>query len=455
MSKYAKTTLLRFSLLTVALVLPILIVNATDPGSASYKVIDSSFNSVREMTSASFGLTGSMSQIAIGSSTATTFMLNSGFLYFPKVTTPVVTASAGDAKVDLSWTASEGFLGFNIGGYLVGQSNTSGGPYTFTSVGNVTSATRSSLTNSQPYFFIIQAQDAFGMVVASSTEVSATPVATTPVTPPVVPPTPPTGGGSSGGGGGAGSPSPAASTKISLKGLAYPGAKIVILKDASIGKQVIADSNGDFAAEFPVSSGIYSFGIYALDKDNYKSPTFGFTVNAIAGQSVTTSDIIVAPTITSDKSVVKIGNTIKFFGYSYPISSVNIMINSEKEILDQTIADKYGRWIYTLNSSLLEKGEHTTKSQTIANKNIASAFSSLLGFQVGDKDVLNTAPKATACSAHADINNDGKVNITDFSILMYFWGNTKPTNPCADLNGDGRVNLQDFSIMMYWWTGTR
>jgi hypothetical protein len=48
------------------------------------------------------------------------------------------------------------------------------------------------------------------------------------------------------------------------------------------------------------------------------------------------------------------------------------------------------------------------------------------------------------------LNADKKVNLTDFSILLYNWG-TK--NPCADQNHDGNVNLIDFSIMMFNWTG--
>ena len=56
------------------------------------------------------------------------------------------------------------------------------------------------------------------------------------------------------------------------------------------------------------------------------------------------------------------------------------------------------------------------------------------------------------CDPHGDINKDGKTNLKDFSILMYYWGQTPPTNPCADINEDGTVNLKDFSIMLYWWT---
>jgi hypothetical protein len=57
------------------------------------------------------------------------------------------------------------------------------------------------------------------------------------------------------------------------------------------------------------------------------------------------------------------------------------------------------------------------------------------------------------CDPHGDLNKDGKINIVDFSILMYFWNQTNPSNPCADINKDGIVNLTDFSIMLFWWTG--
>jgi hypothetical protein len=52
----------------------------------------------------------------------------------------------------------------------------------------------------------------------------------------------------------------------------------------------------------------------------------------------------------------------------------------------------------------------------------------------------------------ADINRDGKVNIYDFSILMFWWRATKIVHPYVDINKDGKVNLTDFSIMMHAWT---
>ena len=50
----------------------------------------------------------------------------------------------------------------------------------------------------------------------------------------------------------------------------------------------------------------------------------------------------------------------------------------------------------------------------------------------------------------ADINGDGKVNLVDFSILLFHWGTS---DDIADLNEDGKVSLTDFSILLFNWTG--
>jgi len=47
-----------------------------------------------------------------------------------------------------------------------------------------------------------------------------------------------------------------------------------------------------------------------------------------------------------------------------------------------------------------------------------------------------------------DINNDGKVNLTDLSLLLGVW--RKP-DTAADFNQDGIVNLTDLSILLSNW----
>jgi len=145
------------------------------------------------MTSSNFQLTGSVSQISIGTSSATNFNVSGGFLYFPLATVPVLTPTAGDAQVDFTWTISVGFVGWLVSNYNVGQATVSGGPYSYSSVGSTTSATISSLSNGTAYYFVIRPEDAFGRSLATSTEVSATPTAA--AVSPTPPPAPVGGGG--------------------------------------------------------------------------------------------------------------------------------------------------------------------------------------------------------------------------------------------------------------------
>src|SRR3970040_758945 len=70
--------------------------------SSSFKVLDPVVKPAEYSTSNNFTLLGTLSQVAIGTSTASTFNLFGGFLYFPFVSTPAVTATAGDAQVALS-----------------------------------------------------------------------------------------------------------------------------------------------------------------------------------------------------------------------------------------------------------------------------------------------------------------------------------------------------------------
>jgi len=91
----------------------------------------------------------------------------------------------------------------------------------------------------------------------------------------------------------------------------------------------------------------------------------------------------------------------------------------------------------------------------VAPDSVTSPFSESLAFRVGDKDVAfgKISAPAGSCNKNGDLNNDKKTNIIDFSILLFFWNQKIPKNPCADVNKDGAVNIFDFSIMLFWWNG--
>jgi subtilase family serine protease len=63
----------------------------------------------------------------------------------------------------------------------------------------------------------------------------------------------------------------------------------------------------------------------------------------------------------------------------------------------------------------------------------------------------NTLSKSVTVQKPGDANNDGSINLADFSILNNNWGLSNRTLAQGDFNGDGLVNLADFSILNNNW----
>jgi hypothetical protein len=249
------------------------------------------------------------------------------------------------------------------------------------------------------------------------------------------------GGGAEGGGGGGGG---GGETRVIFIGRAYPKAFITLLKDGKVAATFLAESSGLFKKELTgVSAGAHAFGIFAEDTEGRKSVTISFTIGILAGMDTTISGIFLSPTISLTPTQVEVGQSVNISGQVFPESKVNVFISSG-EIVKETAATKEGKWRYNLNTASLELGEHAAKSMALFGEGEQSQFSQILSFLVLKKG-------AKVCRG-ADLNFDGKVDIVDFSILLYFWNQTKPSNICADINFDGIVNIVDFSIMMYWWT---
>ncbi|OGJ08633.1 hypothetical protein A3I95_02700 [Candidatus Nomurabacteria bacterium RIFCSPLOWO2_02_FULL_44_12] len=57
----------------------------------------------------------------------------------------------------------------------------------------------------------------------------------------------------------------------------------------------------------------------------------------------------------------------------------------------------------------------------------------------------------TRCGRIADFNCDGRVNLLDFSILLYYTDKSGTVIVPYDLSANGRIDLMDISIMFYHW----
>ena len=252
-----------------------------------------------------------------------------------------------------------------------------------------------------------------------------------------------------GGGGGGGGYTPPSETKVIFTGRAYPKSTVTLLKDAQIVATTIAGEDAQFSLTLAnITSGSYIFSLYSEDKYGNRSTLLTFPLSVTSGVTTNVTGIFISPTIDVDKSEAKKGEVIKIFGQSIPNSDVIVIINSDEEIYGKTQADKIGAYLYNLDTLEIEMGDHLAKSRATLEEEI-SPLSKAVSFKVGIKTVLK---ELIAKIVKADLNDDKKVNLIDFSVAAYWYKRLSPPQN-VDLNKDGKVDLVDFSIMAYYWTG--
>lgn len=256
------------------------------------------------------------------------------------------------------------------------------------------------------------------------------------------------GGGSSGGGsGGSGGGSvPLGDTQISVVGFAYPGRTINILIDTLTVGSVRANNVGRFEFRTAASPGTATMGFWATDATNTRSITLNTTFDVTQGAITNISGVILPPTIRIDNANVNPGDLVRVSGQSVPSAEIELHINNS-ELVEKTRSDAGGNWVVNLNTSKLRVAEHTLKARSVTGTpplTTQSSFSSALQLFVGVSGRVTTP---------SDLNRDGRVNLVDFSILIFWWGtNGGNSNPPADINANGRVGIEDFSILLFNWT---
>lgn len=265
---------------------------------------------------------------------------------------------------------------------------------------------------------------------------------------------PPGGGGGSSsgssGGGGGGSSVDLGETSVSINGRAFPSQTVHVVKDASEIGTVRANGDGIFKFAAAAEPGTATFGFWSVDAYGTRSTTFNTTFDVSQGAITTVSGVYIPPTISLDKTTVPKGDPITFKGQTVPNVTVRIFIDTGT-ITEQTTSGTDGKWSFTFDTNKVSQASHTVKVKfelpdaTAVSKK-ESTYSNILSFGVG----VGAAPIAGS----ADLNRDGKVNLVDFSILVFWWGTTGgASNPPADINANGKVGLEDFSILLFNWTG--
>lgn len=259
---------------------------------------------------------------------------------------------------------------------------------------------------------------------------------------------------SSGGGGGGGSQTNSARSLVAFEGQSMPFGVVTLRIDGEPVASTTSDQLGHFSFTAKnLSRGTYRFELFAVDPKGIQTNTVSFNT-AVKDRSVLKFDtIVLSPTLASNLSTAVRGGPVSLSGYGAP--NMNLLITSLDSALATTFytvhTDQSGAYIYTLTAPL-SYGQLTLTTRAVG---ATSTVSRPITLVVGDANV--SRGNEGNCPAKADLNADCRVNLIDFSILIFWYRETISdafrTTEKAMLSGDGKADFTDFSVMMYHWTG--
>lgn len=276
------------------------------------------------------------------------------------------------------------------------------------------------------------------------------------------------GGGGSGGGGGGGSGGSSGSSggggfestdgpyrsgdgRVVISGFAFPDSEVTILVDGEQAGTVDADADGGYEVTLDeIARGAYTFGVYAIGPDDVRSSTFSTSFSVTGARTSALSNINVPPSVSATPDPVDPGEPLTLSGYTLPDATVTIENGPNEGSVDELSAtsDGDGAWSVEVATDGFSIGTYRARASADQGDEIGSAntnFSDYAYYGVGEEAQV---------PLNSDLNRDGFVNLTDFSILLFWWNSDGgDSDPPADINQDGTVNLTDFSILLFNWTG--
>ncbi len=275
------------------------------------------------------------------------------------------------------------------------------------------------------------------------------------------------GSGGSGGGGGGGSGGGSGNSggggfestdgayrsgdgEVTITGYTSPRSTVTFLVDGKIAKTATAGSDGSYTVLLDlIARGAYTFGVYSTDAAKIKSSTFSTSFTVVGARASSLSNIMIPPSILVTPDPVTPGTAVVISGYTIPNSTVTIENEKEGSAASRKVftgtANANGAWSISVDSTGFTNGTYKVRAKAAQTTGLQTNFSNYTIYGVG---------QAANRPLNTDLNRDGKVNLVDFSILLFWWGTAGgDSDPPADINGDTKVNLTDFSILLFNWTG--
>lgn len=261
---------------------------------------------------------------------------------------------------------------------------------------------------------------------------------------------------SGGAGGGGGSQTNSARSLVAFEGQSMPFGVVTLRIDGEIVASTTSDQLGRFTFTAKnLSRGTYRFELFGTDSKGVQTNTVSL-ITTIKDRTVLKFDtIVLSPTLTSDLSTVVRGGTVNLFGYGAP--GVRLLLSVSDSTNAMTFytvrTDQNGSFTYTFVAPA-SYGRLTATSRMVG-VSATSTVSRSVTVMVGDLSI----PRGDGgnCPTKSDLNADCRVNLIDFSILIFWYRqNLSDAFRIVEkkmLSGDGKVDFTDFGIMMYHWTG--
>lgn len=236
-------------------------------------------------------------------------------------------------------------------------------------------------------------------------------------------------------------PAPVIPTVLRFEGRAYPGALATLLGHTATESislaQTTAAASGAFALSYegPFDR-LVSYEVVVTDAEGVTAPGISFEPS-IPAETTTTLTLIAPPTVHLFQRSVLRGNALSVSGFAEPGSTVELTVDAAE--ISQTVKTKDdGSYKLFLDTASMAFGLYVLHVRAI-----------LTDGQTVDAPNPGNILVSSVLNAGTDLNGDGIVNITDWSVFLVQWGSPDPAvRAPLDFNRDGVVDISDFSVFI-------
>src|SRR5258708_7324137 len=153
-----------------------------------------------------------------------------------------------------------------------------------------------------------------------------------------------------------------APTDITLSGIAYPNAKVILLLNGIEATEINADSSALFVLKLSnITSGVRVFSVAAEDTKGLRSVLVTIPIMVKDNTSTTVSNLFIPPTLSINKTSYGRGEDILVNGYSAPESTIPLNIDSQNNLT--TIADNLGWYTFDIKTDSFSLGDHSMQAK--------------------------------------------------------------------------------------------